>query len=116
MCFFNLKKAFEYPVLLNHLYQAGITECRVQLGGQQSESYNVERGVQQGSILSPVLFLMVMDPLLRQLEESGMGLSVNSYYAVGFLHADDIRTLASLVRHPWRSRWLWWRSLQLKIV
>ena len=61
----------------------------------QSRSYTVERGVRQGSVLSPVLFLMVMDPLLRRLEESGMGLSVNSYYAGWFLHADDIRTLTS---------------------
>ena len=44
-----------------------------------------------------MLFLVVMDPLLRQLEESGMGLSVNSFYAGGFLHTDDIRTLASNV-------------------
>ena len=36
-----------------------------------------------------------MDPLLRQLQTSGVGLSVNSFYAGGFLHADDIRTLAT---------------------
>ena len=45
----------------------------------------------------PMLFLVVMDPLLCQLEESGMGLLVNSFYAGGFLHADNIRTLASNV-------------------
>ena len=36
-----------------------------------------------------------MDPLLRQLEASSVGLSVNNFYAGGFLHADDIRTLAT---------------------
>ena len=36
-----------------------------------------------------------MDPLLRDLEASGVGLSLNGYYAGGFLHADDIRTLAT---------------------
>jgi len=41
---------------------------RVQLGSQQSRSYSVERAVQQGSVLSPALFLMVMDLLLHQLE------------------------------------------------
>ena len=40
---------------------------------------------------------MVMDPLLHQLEESGVGLSVNSFYAAGFLHAEYVRTLASHV-------------------
>ena len=36
-----------------------------------------------------------MDPLLSLLENSGIGLSVNSLNAGGFIHADDIRTLAS---------------------
>ena len=34
-------------------------------------------------------------PLLRQLQSLSMGTSVNNMYAGGFLHADDIRTLAS---------------------
>ena len=51
--------------------------------------------VKQGSVLSPSLFLLVMDPLLKQLETSGLGLFVNSFYVGGFLHADDIRTLAT---------------------
>ena len=36
-----------------------------------------------------------MDPLLRDFQTSGVGLSINSFYAGGFFHADDIRTLAS---------------------
>ena len=51
--------------------------------------------MKQGSVLSPALFLLVMDPPLRQLQVSGMGLSANNFYASDFLHADDIRTLAT---------------------
>ncbi len=69
--------------------------CRVKCDGVLSESFMVERGVKQRSVLSPTLFLLVMDPLLKQLEASGLGLSVNNFYAGGFLHADDIRTLAT---------------------
>ena len=41
----------------------------------QSEPYLIQRGVKQGSVLSPTLFLLVRDPLLRVLEQSGLGLS-----------------------------------------
>ena len=36
-----------------------------------------------------------MDPLLSKLQSSGLGLSINNFYAGGFLHADDIRTIAT---------------------
>ena len=52
--------------------------------GELSESFSVERSVKQGSVLSPSLFLLVMDPLLAQLEESDLGLSINNLYAGGF--------------------------------
>ena len=54
------------------------------------------RGVKQSSILSTALFILVMNPLLVHLQQSGLGFSVNDLYAGGFLHADDIRTLQVL--------------------
>ena len=112
MCLYDLQKAYdsvEYPVLLEKLYEVGINgklwrllknwylggRCKVRLDGICSEGFEVERGVKKGSVLSPVLFVIVMDPLLKLLEESSLGLSVNEFYAGGFLHADDIRTLAT---------------------
>ena len=93
MCLYDLQKAFdsvEYAVLLDRLFEVGVNgkmwrllrgwytgaACQVRLGGRLSRSYCVGRGVKQGSVLSPALFLLVMDPLLRQLESSGLGLSV----------------------------------------
>ena len=55
----------------------------------------MERGVKQGPVVSPALFLLVMDPFLRQLQKSGLGHSVNEFYVGGFLHANDIRTVAT---------------------
>ena len=112
MCLYDLQKAFhsvEYPVLLKKPFDAGVHgklwrllknwyeggSCRVKLDDRLSGRFFVESGVKQGSVLSPALFLLDMDPLLRQLQASGVGLSVNNFDGGGFLHADDIRTLAT---------------------
>ena len=42
------------------------------------------------SVLSPILFLLVMDPLLREMESLHLGL-----YLGASAHADDVRTLTS---------------------
>ena len=65
------------------------------MGHHVSPSFALGRGVRQGSILSPALFLLVMDPLLRQLQSLSLGATVNNMFAGGFMHVDDIRTLAA---------------------
>ena len=112
MCLYDLQKAFdsvEIPVLLHRLFEAGVnsktwrllqdwyTNCssNVRVGCHNSSSFHLYRGVRQGSVLSPSLFLLVMDPLLRQLQSHSLGISVNNNFAGSYLHADDIRTLAN---------------------
>ena len=112
LLFFYLHKAFDsvqYSVLLSRAYESGIKgktwriikswytdpQCVVKLNGKFSESYTMERGVLQGSVLSPTLFLLVMDPLLKKLEENRLGPRVSGLYAGCFAHADDIRTLST---------------------
>ncbi len=72
MCLYDLQKAFdsvEYPVLLEKLYDVGVNgkmrrllknwyeggSCSVRVDGRLSESFSVEYGVKQGSVLSPEL-------------------------------------------------------------
>ena len=69
--------------------------AQVKLSGSLSGSFKLGRGVEQGSGLLPAQFLLMMDPLLRELQASGVGLSLKGYYAGGFLHADDVWTLAT---------------------
>ena len=113
MCFYDLQKAFDsiqYSVLLKRLYEAGIDgrawrlirswymspKCMVRVNGSLSSVFNLERGVLQGSVLSPALFLLIMDPLLKSLQSKGLGPSVCGTYAGAFIHADDIiRTISS---------------------
>ena len=48
-----------------------------------------------GPLQRPVLFLLVMDPLLRGLEANHLGPSLHDAYVGAFAHADDIRTITS---------------------
>ena len=110
-CFYDLSSAFdtvEYPVLFSHLKRAGVSgkawrlikdwytdvSSTVRVGGQASPSFTVSRGVRQGSVLSPTLFLQVMDPILLELNNRSCGPSICGLYLGAFSHADDIRTLS----------------------
>ena len=55
--------------------------CRVRLSGAMLTLYPVENRVKQGSVPSLALFFLVMNPLLVRLQQSGLGLSVNKFYA-----------------------------------
>ena len=100
-CFFDLEKAFdsvEYCVLLHHLFRSGINgktwriirsfytnpRAQVRSGNGLSEVINLERGVRQGSVLSPLLFLLVMDSLLIDLAHAEAGVSINGSYNLIF--------------------------------
>ena len=63
--------------------------------GRLSQTIYLERGVLQGSVLSPTLFLMVMDPLLRKLEQHSLGLCLGDLYCGAYAHADDICTITT---------------------
>ena len=112
MCFYDLQKAFDsiqYPVLLKCLYESGVNgkawriirswytspKSMVRVNGVLSSPFTLERGVLQGSVLSPVLFLLILDPLLKSLQSNGLGPSVGDTYAGDFIRADDIRTISS---------------------
>ena len=53
------------------------------------------RGVQQGSVLSPTLFLVVMDELFHRLSEKDCGASICQLFLGGAAHADDVRSIAT---------------------
>ena len=72
-----------------------VLQCHQQ--GSLSVPFNIERGICQGSVLSPTLFNLIIDPLLLLLREKSLGLSINGLFLGAFAHADDIRTLASSI-------------------
>ena len=66
----------------------------VKWGNARSDQFGMTTGTRQGSILSPVLFLVYMDPLLLELRDLGIGCHVAGIYmgALGF--CDDLLLLA----------------------
>ena len=93
-CFYDLEKAFdsiEYCVLLDHLYRSGINgkawrsfyaspSGQIRIGNQLSRPISLYRGVRQGSVLSPILLLLVVDSLLTELANSATGIHINGLY------------------------------------
>ena len=70
-----------------HVIQGMYTDVksRVLVKGQYSKEFGVGVGVHQGSVLSPLLFILVLEALLRQFR-TGVPWE--------FLYADDLAVIA----------------------
>ena len=66
--------------------------AQVKVGNFLSDHLPIRRGIRQGSVMSPSLFNLVMDPLLAGLKSEDLGLSIQGLFLGAFAHANDIRT------------------------
>ena len=99
--FYDLASAFntvEFCVLLQSLFHArskgkwwrllrdwycNLTSL-VKLDSYMSEPFAICCGIHEGSILSPMLFNLVMDPLLSEMISKSLGISINSLFLGAF--------------------------------
>ena len=110
LCLYDIEKAFdsiELPILLKRLFDFGINgktwhllkswyTCSTSFVRLKNCPFEVNRGVKQGSVLSPTLFLIVMDVLLQRMKSRNCGLSIRGG-AGAAVHADDLRTTSYIL-------------------
>ena len=61
---------------------------------EHSTYFAVTNGIRQGGVISPVLFTIYMDELLKRLEMSGRGCYIGHKYLGVLCYADDVTLLA----------------------
>ena len=67
-----------------------LLEGAVLLEGEQLATFNVEQGVAQGCSLSPILFSVFINGLLKEVEQAELGIELSNGARIGgMLFADD---------------------------
>ena len=74
--------------VIKKMYES--SKSAVLLEGEKSDTFKIERGVAQGCSLSPILFSVFINDLLKEVEQTGLGIQLSSGKTVGgMLFADD---------------------------
>ena len=66
----------------------------VKLGSMLSEPFSIGNGTRQGSVLSPLLFSVYLDGLLKKLRTLNLGCHIKGYWLGACGYADDLILLA----------------------
>jgi hypothetical protein len=106
-CFIDLKKAYDSVsrvALWKVLWEKGVrgkmwrvlqqmyrrVQSCVQVGEQKTKWFDVDVGVRQGCVLSPVLFSLFIDGLAEEVIKAGVGVEVGDSTIQILLYADDM--------------------------
>ena len=112
LCFIDYSKAFDsvdHNTLWNNLRQIGIPEHLIHLMKElyknqiavirtewgDTEEFNVERGVRQGCILSPYLFNMYSEIIMRNALDNTIGFNIGGNMINNLRYADDTTLIAA---------------------
>ena len=76
------------------LYMYTTQSLRVKWSETTSSQFTVMNGVKQGGVLSPILFAIYTDGLLKRLEDTEVGCHMSCRFTGALAYADDITLLA----------------------
>ena len=66
----------------------------IKLSGLKSTPFKIRNGTRQGSVLSPIIFSLYLDDLIKQLRQLGLGCHIGGKWYGACCYADDIILLA----------------------
>ena len=69
----------------------------VKWDSSKSETFKLSSGVRQGGVLSPLLFSLYVDSVLKSLENSKLGCYIGDVCCNSFMYADDLILISSSV-------------------
>ena len=78
---------------IQQLYEG--LNCKVTVGGAESEEYEVENGLMEGALLSPWLYTIFINDLIERLERAGVGVKVGGSWVGALYYADDLVLVAN---------------------
>ena len=73
-------------------------QCRVKWDGLYSDWFHISAGVRQGGVLSPDLYCLYVDDLIRILKSMHVGCHVRNVFAGALFYADDMAVLAQSLK------------------
>ena len=112
----DASKAFHrinYSKLFNELLKCDISQFALKLlvymytsqtlsvkwGHTASNCFTVRNGVKQGGVLSPLLFAIYTDSIIKRLEELGVGCHMGEHFTESLGYVDNITLLSP--RYVW---------------
>lgn len=91
--FWKVMTQIRFPAKLVRLVKAYVqySKLKVKFNGELSEDFIVETGLRQGDALSPALFSIVLESVVREVLDNAMGLNIGEGRQITLAaYADDI--------------------------
>ena len=89
-----IERKIPFIILRLLLYIYRKQKCCVKWNNKKSNYFNIQNGVRQGAVVSPSIFCIYLDTLLKNLKTSGIGCHIGKIFMGAFGYADDIILLA----------------------